>query len=89
MNWIDLSARFTDVRHVRLSGPDALPHPVQLSPLTFTVNPPTIGWNGVRISHFPDFEAEDVAWFQSHSEVCDDNIVEQPLHGIEPVGKPL
>ena len=67
------------------SGPDALPHPLQLPPRTFTVNPLATGWNSVRISHSPDLKAEDIAWFHSHSEVCDNNIVEQPLHGIEPV----
>ena len=41
------------------------------------------------ISHFPDLKAGHVAWFYSHSEVCDDNIVEQLLHGIEPEREPL
>jgi hypothetical protein len=43
----------------------------------------------VRISHFSNFKAENVAWLYSHSEVCDDNIIHQPLHGKEPVRKPL
>ena len=86
---MDLAERFRDVGMFRFSGPDALPHPLQLVPRTFTVNALTFGGNDVRIYHFPDFKAEDVAWFYSHSKVCDDNIIAQPLHGIEPVRKPL
>ena len=70
-------------------GPDSLPDPIQLFPSAFAKNPLAFGWNGMRVTHLPYLEAEDIVRLQPHSKVRYDNSVSQALYRIKPLGKPF